>query len=161
MKKGHTKYKKEELEKIVKDSINYMQVIRALGLCETGGAQQHIKKIIKNFEIDTSHFLGYNTTSGNRNPNVLKIKRSVEDILSGKQASSTQLKRAFKELGIKYECNECKISEWLDKPIALQIHHIDGDRSNNRLENLKYLCPNCHTQTDNWGAKKNKKVTWC
>jgi len=155
MKKGYTKYKKVELEKLVKDSINYMQVIRALRLCESGGAQQHIKKIIKLFEIDTSHFLGYRTNAGNRNPNLAKIKRNCDDILiKGKQSSTKQLKRALSEKGVEYKCNICEITEWLGKPIAIQIHHKDGDKNNNLLNNLCYLCPNCHTQTDNWGAKK-------
>ena len=65
MKKGYTKYKKEILEEIVKNSVNYLQVIRSLGLSESGGSQQHIKKIITSFEIDTFkmqffHFNLYN-----------------------------------------------------------------------------------------------------
>lgn len=157
MKKGYTKYKKEDLENIVKVSVNYMEVIRALGLCESGGAQQHIKKIVKGFEIDTTHFLGYKTTAGNRNPNIARIKRSADDILSkGKHSSTKQLKRALNEKGVEYKCNgnNCGIIEWLGNPISLQIHHKDGDKYNNLITNLTYLCPNCHTQTDNWGAKK-------
>lgn len=157
MKKGYTKYKKEDLEAIVKTSINYMQVIRKLDLCESGGSQQHIKKIVKGFEIDTSHFLGYKTTAGNRNPNVIKIKRNADDILINDRAASTaQLNRALNEKGVKYKCsnNECNITEWLGNKISLQIHHKDGDKYNNLISNLCYLCPNCHTQTDNWGSKK-------
>lgn len=157
MKKGYTKYKKENLEVIVKNSINYMEIIRALGLCESGGAQQHIKKIVKAFEIDTSHFLGYKTTAGNRNPNILKIKRSADDILSkGKISTTKQLNRALKEKNVEYKCtgiNCGNIGEWLGNPITLQIHHKDGVKTNNEINNLCYLCPNCHTQTDNWGAK--------
>lgn len=159
MKKGYTKYKKEELETIVKNSINYMEVIRTLGLCESGGSQQHIKKIIKEFEIDTTHFLGYKTTAGNRNPNLDKIKRSADDILSfGKASSTTQLNRALKEKGINYKCSndECCITTWLGKPISLQIHHKDGNKYNNLINNLCYLCPNCHVQTNNWGAKNSQ-----
>ena len=52
-----------------------------------------------------------------------------------------------------YKCSCCGISDWNDKPITLQIDHIDGDNSNNVIKNLRYLCPNCHTQTDTWGVK--------
>ena len=54
----------------------------------------------------------------------------------------------IKHLGNICEC--CKLSKWLDQEIKLEIHHIDGDRTNNSFENLQLLCPNCHTQTDNF-----------
>lgn len=56
-------------------------------------------------------------------------------------------------------CEKCNISEWNKRPISLQIHHKDGNNKNNLIENLQILCPNCHSQTDNYGSKnrKNKK----
>ncbi len=158
MRKGYTKYKKEELLTIVNQSINYMEVIRKLGLCESGGAQQHIKKIIKKFEINTSHFLGYKTTAGYRNSNILKIKRSCDDILTNnKPATTKQLNRALFEKGVEYKCVECdNKGVWNEKPLSIQIHHKDGDKKNNLITNLCYLCPNCHSQTSNWGAKIRK-----
>ena len=52
-----------------------------------------------------------------------------------------------------YECSSCGISDWNGNALTLQIDHIDGDTSNNLVENYRYLCPNCHTQTDTWGVK--------
>jgi len=53
----------------------------------------------------------------------------------------------------KYECSCCGISEWQGKELRLQIDHIDGNNKNNVIENFRYLCPNCHTQTETWGVK--------
>ena len=52
-----------------------------------------------------------------------------------------------------YKCSCCGISEWNGKSLSLQIDHIDGVNTNNVVENLRYLCPNCHTQTETWGVK--------
>lgn len=55
------------------------------------------------------------------------------------------------------QCEICKNTEWLKQPIKLQVHHIDGDNTNNNLENLQLLCPNCHSYTDSWCKIKPKK----
>lgn len=59
--------------------------------------------------------------------------------------------------GIQEKCDICGISEWNGELIKLQIHHKDGDRYNNEIENLQLLCPNCHSQTNNWCAKNRKR----
>ena len=68
-------------------------------------------------------------------------------------------------VGVPEKCNICGISEWNGEPIKLQVHHKDGNRHNNEIDNLQILCPNCHSQTDNWCAKnrklKTKKIYYC
>ena len=54
------------------------------------------------------------------------------------------------------QCECCKLTEWLNQPIKLEVHHIDGDNTNNVLENLQLLCPNCHSYTDSWCKTKPK-----
>lgn len=56
-----------------------------------------------------------------------------------------------------HKCEECGCTTWLEKPITLEAHHIDGDKTNNELSNLLLLCPNCHSYTDNFGSKNIKK----
>lgn len=67
--------------------------------------------------------------------------------------------------GREEKCEICGLKEWQNKPILLQVHHIDGNRQNNELNNLQILCPNCHSQTDNWCAKnrkdKIKEIYYC
>ena len=63
------------------------------------------------------------------------------------------LKEGYKE----YKCEKCGLSEWLGQPIALEVHHLDGDRTNNTIENFQLLCPNCHAQTDSYRGKNSAK----
>jgi transposase-like protein len=64
------------------------------------------------------------------------------------------LKRRLVREGLKnYRCERCRISEWLGAPLSLALHHINGDGRDNRLENLQLLCPNCHSQTENFAGR--------
>ena len=77
-----------------------------------------------------------------------RTKIIMESGTSTKYNAVTYLKR-FAE----YKCSICNIFEWNGKKLSLQIDHIDGNNKNNTKENIRWLCPNCHTQTDNWGFK--------
>jgi Zn finger protein HypA/HybF involved in hydrogenase expression len=64
------------------------------------------------------------------------------------------IKQRLIRLGLKqHRCETCGISEWLGKPLSLALHHINGDGDDNRLENLEPLCPNCHSQTENFAGR--------
>jgi hypothetical protein len=65
--------------------------------------------------------------------------------------------RLFNENHKKNQCEVCNITEWEGKPIKMELHHKDGNRSNHHLDNLMILCPNCHSQTDTFRAKNKKK----
>jgi ssDNA-binding Zn-finger/Zn-ribbon topoisomerase 1 len=92
---------------------------------------------------------------------------NYDDVLEGKISIDNQyynshtmrIKKWMFDFGIKkYECEECGISEWNNKPIVLELDHIDGNRNNNILSNLKILCPNCHSQTDTFKGKNKNKL---
>jgi len=75
-------------------------------------------------------------------------------------STSVRIKQHLILAGLKQDkCECCGIINWQNKPITLQLHHKDGNSNNNALENLEILCPNCHSQTDNYGSKniKNKE----
>lgn len=155
------KYTKEILTPIIKECVCVSDVLRKLNVKITGGNHAHIKKVIIKNEIDTSHFLGQASTKGMPN-NFVKLHWS--EILTFNQNSERRrgahiLRRALMESGILYKCCECGIGdEWNKKKITLEVDHVDGNWKNNERTNLRFLCPNCHSQTANWCAKNiNKK----
>ena len=83
----------------------------------------------------------------------------LEDVLaSGRRRNRSHVKVRLLEAGLKeLRCEACGLTEWQSRPISFELHHINGDGYDNRLENLELLCPNCHSQTDTWGGR-NKRV---
>jgi hypothetical protein len=75
-------------------------------------------------------------------------------LVSGRHRNRGNLKRRLIAAGLgKSACEACGISDWLDKPLSLALHHVNGDGRDNRLENLQLLCPNCHSQTENFAGR--------
>lgn len=151
------KYTKEILEPIVKESYSIRQVLQKLGLKEAGGNYQNIKVRIKSFEIDTSHFHGQTWNKGKtwtKDKDISKKLVQHSTYSSGLPISSYRLKNQLINLGYKdHVCEKCNNIEWFGKKIPLELHHVNGDRFDNRIENLQLLCPNCHALTDNYRAK--------
>lgn len=146
------KYTKELLEPVVLDSKTYSEVIKKLGLKQGGGTQTHIKKIILFFEIDTSHFYSKqnkNIVSTNKKtPDRILVDRSNDCVDKIQYRSKPyQLKRAMIESGVEYLCAMCgQDDNWKGNKLILDIDHIDGNWLNNKIENIRFLCPNCHSQ---------------
>lgn len=75
-------------------------------------------------------------------------------LVAGRPRSRSHVKQRLLHAGLKVaSCEQCGLSEWDGKPLALELHHVNGDGLDNRLENLLLLCPNCHSQTDTWGGR--------
>jgi len=150
-----SKYTKIQIEKVIKESYSWAEVCRILGIKQVGGSQAHIKSRAISFNIDFSHFTSKAWSKGKILTNK---RRNLETILilrtKGYREKAYLLKRALLESKIDYICSICNISDWQSKKITLEIDHIDGNYLNDTLQNLRFLCPNCHSQT---GTYKNKK----
>ncbi len=158
------KYTKEILKPLIKESISVAEVIRKLGLKEAGGTHTHISKKIKEFTLDTSHFLGRSANGGDKHKGGPKKKAWREILIkrtSGRRQDAFRLRRALIESGREYRCDKCGLKpEWNDKPLMLQIDHKNRNWLDDRKRNLDFTCPNCHSQTDGWcGSLGNVEVT--
>lgn len=156
------RYSIEEFVKAVEESYSYSQVCRKIGISPKGGNLNLVKKRIERLGLDISHFTGARWNKGLTAEQHCSIKKKpIEEILiqnSGWTSHSVKL-RLLKE-GIKEcKCENCGRTEWEGGPIPLELHHINGIHTDNRLDNLQILCPNCHALTDNYSGKSSQVMS--
>lgn len=150
-------WSKERIENVIKDCDSLSQVLDKLNIPKAGSNSTTLRRKLEEYNIDYSHF-----TYG------VKQRKGVENYIpvteylgTGKYIQTSKLKeKLFKEGLKKNECENpkcpCKNGYWLNNPLVCQLHHINGDNTDNRLENLQILCPNCHSQTENYCGQANK-----
>lgn len=149
----------EQLIKAVKENYSFAGVIKSLGLICAGGNYTTIKNRIQELGLDTSHFTGQGWNVGNRYKQI-KNPTPIEEILveNSKFINSNHLRERLIKSGLKDErCEMCGLSIWMGQKIRLEIHHINANHKDNRLDNLMILCPNCHSLTDNYRGKNKVK----
>ncbi|MFD7444095.1 HNH endonuclease [Streptomyces sp. NPDC059909] len=158
------RWTREILESAVAASTNMCQVLRHLGVEVVGGQHTHISRRIRALGIDTSHFTPQVRTENMRDN---RRRRSPEEIIlenpstHATRTPNDRLKRAMRDLGVSEHCALCGIEPtWQGQPLPLEVDHIDGNWRNNRIENLRFLCPNCHSTTDTYrGQGKARRAT--
>ncbi|MFE6969605.1 HNH endonuclease [Isoptericola sp. NPDC057653] len=147
------KYTAEVLSAASAQSDSVAGVLRRLGLTQTGGTHAHISRMLKRLEIDTSHF---RRDQGSRRvgSRLSAADVLVRDLSATRRRPPHQLRRALLEVGRAYVCEGCGCDgQWRGAPLTLHVDHISGEFRDNRAENLRFLCPNCHAQTPNFAGR--------
>lgn len=149
----------QQLRIVVKKSHSIREVIQSLGLVPAGGNYQQIKKAISENKIDIQHFSGQGWRKNKSFP--YQPRAALNDLLVKNSAvQSFKLKKRLFHAGLKKP--QCEICGWAEQAengrIPVELDHVNGDRYDNRLHNLRILCPNCHSlQSTHRGLNKGKR----
>jgi hypothetical protein len=148
----------QQLKLAVKNSTSIRQVLQQLKLKEAGGNYEQIKKYIQEYDLNTNHFTGKGWNKGRTGIGVPRIPLEKILIQNSLFQSFKLKKRLFAE-GLKPQnCEECSWAKKTeDGRLPLGLDHINGDRHDNRIENLRVLCPNCHSLKPTHRGKNIKK----
>lgn len=144
------KFTREELENLVAESTSYRDLAKKCGYSvDSGSSHAAVKEMVSVYQFTTDHFVGQGWNKDNFDYSRFKYGSVIK---TGNALPAITSLRGYK-------CEVCGNFEWNGCPIALEIHHIDGDSLNNNLDNLQLQCPNCHAQTENYrGRNINQKA---
>jgi hypothetical protein len=154
------KWNDEKLIAAVKNNKSVAGVLKDLGICTYGSNYRAFKVNVSRLNFDISHFTGQGHLHGKRHN--WGNGRPLTDLLvensDCKSYHSLKL-RLIKNNLLSNRCYICQINEWNNAPLKLQLDHINGNNTDNRIENLRLICPNCHSQTSTFAGKNIKHVS--
>ncbi len=141
MARNYKNYTDQDVINFSKDVKSLSQLLKKLNLRSCGGNYANMKLILQRLEVDCSHWTGQAWSKGQQ-------LKPWNKYLKNQNLKNHIIKEREKE------CESCKLQVWMSFSIPLELHHINGDRTDNTLENLQLLCPNCHALTSNWRNRK-------
>lgn len=138
----------------VATSSSICEVLTKIGVANQGGNYRVFRRRAKALQLNFSHFKGSRWNKGR----TFEPKRPIEDYLTNRYPiSSHRLRlRLIKEGLIEPKCSRCQLTEWLGRPIPLELDHVNGQHEDNQLTNLRLLCPNCHAGTETYRGRNRK-----
>lgn len=160
----------DELAALVRTSSSLAQVLIALDLPTEGRAHHVLKRRLAELQISTTHFKGQGWAGGETTSSHPSLARGTarrscppEDIFveNAPLVKSTRIVQLLLDMGWEYTCALCGISEWCGRPLVLHLDHINGINNDNRLTNLRLVCPNCHSQTPTYCRRPVKPQKAC
>jgi hypothetical protein len=156
---GKHKWTKDELETAVRKHDNFSDVLRDLNLKLSGGNWKSIRKYCEQYFIDISHFDYRRKCRDAVAKFKIENRYTIEEIFcENSTVSKSSVRTQYRKIS-DYKCVICdNRGSHLCKPLILQLDHINGESSDNRLENLRWLCPNCHSQTDTFAGRNNSLI---
>lgn len=148
----------DTLRLAVQDSKSMAAVLRIVNLDYNGGNISWLKNKISKLSLDISHFTGAAHALGKSLPSFYKYELSSLLVKDSAYVYNTRFKdRLIKENILEERCAVCSATHWNNAPLALQLDHINGVNNDNRVENLRLLCPNCHSQTPTFAGRNINK----
>lgn len=149
----------EQLIEAVKASFSIREALALMGLKPTGGNYKQFYRYIEELDIDISHFTGkvWNKKDSASYRPVVRARPIEEYLVEGCRYQSHKLRqRLIKENYFLHKCYGCENTEWQGQSIPLELEHINGVNTDNRIENLTLLCPNCHALTSTYRGKNKR-----
>lgn len=156
-----------ELAELVAKSTSFAQVLDALGLPTEGRPHDELKKRIHDLELDTRHFRGFGWARGETkrsHPSVARMvtRRAIPSdevfVANAPLVRRRRMVDLLLDMGWAYRCATCGITEWCGQALVLHLDHINGINNDHRLSNLRFLCPNCHSQTPTYCRRPPKPL---
>lgn len=150
---------KEQLQQMVNESSSFQEVLRKFNMENTSGNYRMLRKRIREDEIDLTSINSVKKLNGNKER--FMTQRTNDELFTENNTAYTETvkRRIIKENLMPYECQICKTNDiWQNKKITLILDHINGVSNDHRLSNLRFLCPNCNSQTDTFCGRNNLKL---